>query len=96
MREDIHNVLAYTLSHFPAGVVGSGFWVSEDTAICHVPTLRENFSIFDKALRITLQRKGCILIININSNKSLLKVIKMKGDGYRSHHSEFTPSSCVN
>lgn len=60
------------------------------------PILRENFSVFDKTLKITLQRKGCIIIININSNKSLLKVIKMKGDGYRSHHSELTPSSCVN
>lgn len=51
---------------------------------------------FDEAIRIILQREGCIIIININSNKSLLKVIKMKGDGYRSHHSELTPSSCVN
>lgn len=77
-------------------VVGSRSWVFEDTVICRAPTLRKNFSIFDKALRITLQRKGCIIIININSNKSLLKAIKMKGDGYRSHHSELTPSSCVN
>lgn len=96
VREDVHTVPACTLSFFPADVVGSRCWVFEDTVICHAPTLRENFSIFDKALRITLQRKGCIIIININSHKSLLKVIKMKGDSYRSHHSELTPSSCVN
>lgn len=56
----------------------------------------EYFSVFDETLRIMLKKEGCIIIVNINSNKSLLKVIKMKGDGYRSHHSELTPSSCVN
>lgn len=93
VREDIP---AHALPFPLTDVVGSRSWVFEDTAICRAPTLRKNFSIFDKALRITLQRKGCIIIININSNKSLLKAIKMKGDGYRSHHSELTPSSCVN
>jgi len=96
VREDIHSVSAYTVSFFPADVLGSKFSVFEDAVVFCSPNLRENFSIFDKALRITLQRKGCIIIININSNKSLLKVIKMKGDGNRSHHSELTPSFCVN